>query len=89
MQGEPPPGVPEEEKSEAAAYLDWMANHHFASLGYRDHMMENISEGEFSYHVTANSGLCVLRDPAARPLGVWSDKLLPEAHDILLPRPNS
>ena len=79
FQSAPPPGVPDDESSEAAAFLEWMANNHFTFLGYREYTIENISEGDFRYHVTANSGLGVLRNPEVRPLGVWSDKLPPEA----------
>jgi glutamate dehydrogenase len=79
LQTGPPPGVPESESGEAVAFLNWMANNHFTFLGYREYTMDNISEGDFRYHVTANSGLGVLRNPAVRPLGAWSDKLPPEA----------
>ena len=79
---EPPSGVPAGETSEAAAFLNWLVNNHFTFLGYRDYTMENISEGNFRYHVTPNSGLGVLRDPAVRPIGAWTNKLPPEALDF-------
>ncbi len=79
LQTEPPPGVPESESGEAVAFLNWMANNHFTFLGYREYTMENNSEGDFHYHVTAKSGMGVLRNPAVRPLGARSDKLPPEA----------
>ncbi len=82
FQDSPPPGVPEDEISEAVAFLDWMANNHFTFLGYREYSIENISEGDFRYDVVADSGLGVLRDPEVRPLGAWSDKLPPEAFDF-------
>ena len=79
FQNEPSPGVPEDERTEASAFLNWMADNHFTFLGYREYTIEIGSEGDFSYHVAADSGLGVLRDPAVRPLGAWSDKLPPEA----------
>ncbi len=82
FESEPPPGVAEDEIAEAAAFLDWMADNHFTFLGYREYTIENIAEGDFRYHVTANSGLGVLRDPEVRPLGLWSDNLPPEALDF-------
>ncbi|MDA0231160.1 MAG: NAD-glutamate dehydrogenase [Proteobacteria bacterium] len=82
LQTDPPPGVPENESGEAVAFMNWMANNHFTFLGYREYSLDNLSESEFRYQVTANSGLGVLRNPAVRPLGAWSDKLPPEALDI-------
>ena len=79
---EPPRVAPEDETSEAVAFLNWLANNHFTFLGYREYTMENIAEGDFRYQVTADSGLGVLRNPAARPIGAWSDKLPPEALDF-------
>ena len=75
----PPPGVPEAETEEAIAFLNWMSENHFTLLGYREYDIANVAEGDFRYQVSPDSGIGVLRDPAVRPLGAWSDKLPPEA----------
>ena len=75
----PPPGVPEAESEEAIAFLKWMSENHFTLLGYREYDIANVAEGDFRYQVSPDSGIGVLRDPAVRPLGAWSDKLPPEA----------
>ncbi len=79
LQHKPPPGVPADEIDEAVAFLNWMSKNHFTLLGYREYDIANVAEGDFRYQVSPDSGIGVLRDPAVRPLGAWSDKLPPEA----------
>lgn len=57
-----------EEREEAAAFLDWLANKRFVFLGYREYALHH--DGRLRAMLRAGSGLGLLREPAPSR---WAD----------------
>lgn len=55
--------VPIAEKTEAAAFLAWLADHHFTFLGYREYELVTF-DGAEQLNIVPRSGLGILREPA-------------------------
>jgi glutamate dehydrogenase len=54
-------GVPQQEIEEARAFLEWLLDHHFTFLGYRDYAIDN-RNGEDLLAIVPGSGLGILRE---------------------------
>jgi glutamate dehydrogenase len=79
----PPAGLDEEEIAESRAFLDWLEDHNFTFLGYRDYELVR-DDGELSLRAVAGSGLGILRQSGAEPRSRSFDKLPPEVRALAL-----
>ena len=62
-----PPPLPAEERSEVAAFLEWIGADHFTMLGYRDYDYRTVKSKTVP-RVVAGSGLGILRDAGVHVL---------------------
>jgi glutamate dehydrogenase len=79
----PPPGLDEEEIGESRAFLEWLEDHNFTFLGYRDYELVR-DDDELSLRAVAGSGLGILRQSGAEPRSRSFDKLPPEVRALAL-----
>ena len=75
-----PPPLPEDERGEARAFLDWLANDHFTFLGYRNHDLVRV-RGEDGLRVVPDSGLGLLRVPPGTDLSASFAALPPKVRE--------
>ena len=73
----PKPPVPPEELSDASELLRWLADDHFAFLGYREYDLVTDENGEESLRAVPGTGLGVLRGD--QPMSQSFSKLGPDA----------
>jgi glutamate dehydrogenase len=92
---ERPPPVDEAELAEAKALLEWIRDHHFTFLGYREYDLLQ-QDGEDVLRPVAGSGLGILRQAGAKATSGSFAKLPPEArrrarepHVLILTKANS
>jgi glutamate dehydrogenase len=92
---ERPPPVDEAELAEAKSFLEWIRDHHFTFLGYREYDLLQ-QDGEDVLRPVEGSGLGVLRQTSNRPASGSFAKLPPEArrrarepHVLILTKANS
>jgi glutamate dehydrogenase len=86
-----PPPIDADEVSEAKAFLDWVADHHFTFLGYREYGFEEV-DGALGLRAIDGTGLGVLSGPPATPLTALEPKALALAtapHLLVLTKANS
>ena len=62
-----PPPLPAEERSEVAAFLDWIGDNHFTFLGFRDYDYRTV-KSQTVPRLVAGSGLGILRDTGVHVL---------------------
>jgi len=60
LEHDPPVGLPEEESSETAELLRWLADAHFTFIGYREYTLQEI-EGDDVLRAVPGTGLGILR----------------------------
>jgi glutamate dehydrogenase len=77
--GANPPPLDPEEVAESKALLEWIEDHHFTFLGYREYELRT-DGGEDVLRAVPGTGLGILRETAARPTSVT--KLSPEARRL-------
>jgi glutamate dehydrogenase len=73
----PKPPVPPEELSDASDLLRWLADDHFAFLGYREYDLVTDDNGEESLRAVPGTGLGILRGD--QPMSQSFSKLGPDA----------
>jgi glutamate dehydrogenase len=73
---EEPPPVDTQERDEARAFVEWLADDHFTFLGYREYEILH-EEGEDVLRAVAGSGLGILREKGA-PVSASFAELPPE-----------
>ncbi|MEO3935974.1 NAD-glutamate dehydrogenase [Dermatophilaceae bacterium Soc4.6] len=61
LRAQPPAGVPTEEATSTARFLDWLADHHFTFLGYREYVLTG-EGGDETLEVVPSTGLGILRE---------------------------
>ncbi len=86
-----PPPIEEAEIQEVKEFLDWVANHHFTFLGYREYAFEE-TEDSIGLQAVEETGLGILSGPPATPLTVLKPKALALAktpHLLVLTKANS
>ncbi|MET0764618.1 MAG: NAD-glutamate dehydrogenase [Blastococcus sp.] len=76
VEGEASP-FDEEDRSEAAALLRWLADDHFTFVGYREYELVR-EAGEDALSAVPGTGLGLLRDSRSRPISHSFAKLPPE-----------
>ncbi|GAA1893378.1 NAD-glutamate dehydrogenase [Lapillicoccus jejuensis] len=90
----PPVGVDAGEAATSARFLDWLADHHFTFLGYREYRLTGSAgdpAGE-ALEAVSGSGLGILRDdhPGRRtPLSGAARAIAHEPHVLVLTKANS
>ncbi len=78
LKDSPPPLAPEE-VGEARMFLEWLLDHHFTLLGYRDYDLV-VREQEDALRIVPGSGLGILRErPGATTVSASFATLPPEA----------
>ncbi|MEA2441771.1 MAG: glutamate dehydrogenase, partial [Thermoleophilaceae bacterium] len=80
LNGAPPPLDPDE-ITEARAFLEWLADHHFTLLGYRDYDLEQDAEGKPQLTAVPSTGLGILRQPTGERCPRRLDDLPPEVRE--------
>ncbi|HEV2812266.1 MAG TPA: NAD-glutamate dehydrogenase domain-containing protein, partial [Solirubrobacteraceae bacterium] len=73
---DPPPPVPDSERQEANALLEWLADDHFVFLGYREYELVAV-EGDEVLRALPGTGLGILREDRAAPRPTSFGKLPP------------
>ncbi|GAA1985741.1 NAD-glutamate dehydrogenase [Catenulispora subtropica] len=73
----PKPPVPPEELSDASDLMRWLADDHFAFLGYREYDLVTDDDGEESLRAVPGTGLGILRGD--QPMSQSFSKLGPDA----------
>jgi len=73
---ESPPPLDPEEVAEAKAFMEWLEDHHFTFLGYREYELVT-GDGELQLSAVVDSGLGILRESAATPSSRGFEKLPP------------
>jgi glutamate dehydrogenase len=79
----PPAGVDPEEVGEARAFLEWLEDHNFTFLGYRDYELVT-EEGELRLRAVPDSGLGILRQAGGEATSRAFNKLPPEVRKLAL-----
>ena len=74
---ERPPPVDPDELAEAKALLEWMDDHHFTFLGYREYELHTRDDGDV-LSSQPGSGLGILRETEAKPVSHSFAQLPPE-----------
>jgi glutamate dehydrogenase len=92
---ERPPPVDEAELAEARALLEWIDNHHFTFLGYREYDLLEMNNEDMLCPVDG-TGLGILRQGQSKPASLSFAKLPPEVrrlarerHVLILTKANS
>src|SRR5215211_1988190 len=80
---ESPPPLEPEEIAEARAFMEWLEDHHFTFLGYREYELVT-EEGELRLSAVVDSGLGILRESAATPGSRGFEKLPPRVRALAL-----
>jgi glutamate dehydrogenase len=70
-----------EEAAESKALLEWIEDHHFTFLGYREYELLT-DDGEDVLRAVPGTGLGILRETAAKPAASSVTKLSPEARRL-------
>jgi glutamate dehydrogenase len=78
-----PPPLDREELAEAKAFLEWLEDHHFTFLGYREYELVG-EDGELRLTSAAGSGLGILRQPERKQSSRGFDKLPPRVRALAL-----
>jgi glutamate dehydrogenase len=72
-----PPPLPADQRDEAIAFLDWLADNHFTFLGYRCHDLVKI-EGQDALQIVPDTSLGILREAPRQDVAVSFAALPPE-----------
>ncbi|MET0973132.1 MAG: NAD-glutamate dehydrogenase domain-containing protein, partial [Thermoleophilaceae bacterium] len=83
LRDEPPVGLDPEEVSEARAFLEWLEDHNFTFLGYRDYELAT-EEDEVRLRAVPDSGLGILRQAGGEATSRAFEKLPPEVRKLAL-----
>jgi glutamate dehydrogenase len=75
---EHPPPIDHDELAETKALLEWIADHHFTFLGYREYELRT-QDGEDVLTSVPGSGLGILRQAEPKPVSHSLAELSPEA----------
>jgi glutamate dehydrogenase len=78
-----PPPVDAEEVAEGIAFLEWLENHNFTFLGYREYALEN-ADGELRLDAVPDSGLGILRQTSEKPSSRGFERLPPGVRALAL-----
>jgi glutamate dehydrogenase len=81
LEENPPAPVEEDDLTEAAALLEWIADDHFTFLGYREYELLT-EEGEDVLRNVPGTGLGILRETSPRPVSQSFAKLPPEVRRL-------
>jgi glutamate dehydrogenase len=76
-----PPPLDPNEVAEAQAFLEWLEDHHFTLLGYRDYDLEQDAGGEPQLTAVPSSGLGILRQQSDERCPRRFDDLPPEVRE--------
>jgi glutamate dehydrogenase len=76
-----PPPVDPEELDEAKALLEWLDDHHFTFLGYRDYQLDT-RDGEDVLATVPGSGLGILRETERKPVSHSFAQLPPDVRAL-------
>jgi glutamate dehydrogenase len=79
----PPTGLHPEEVSEARAFLEWLEDHNFTFLGYREYELVTEDE-ELRLRTKPGSGLGILRQEGGETTSRAFNKLPPEVRELAL-----
>jgi glutamate dehydrogenase len=79
----PPPGVEPEEVEEARAFLEWLEDHNFTFLGYREYELVT-EDDELRLNAVPGSGLGILRQAGGEKSSRAFNKLPPEVRELAL-----
>ncbi|MCG8691727.1 MAG: NAD-glutamate dehydrogenase, partial [Minwuiales bacterium] len=81
---EAPPPLEDDEITEGKALLEWMADHHFTFLGYREYTYDQ-KKGQDALRVVEDSGLGILRDTTKRVLrrGKSAAEMSPDVQEFM------
>jgi glutamate dehydrogenase len=82
LEAEAPPVDPEEVR-ETKAFLEWLEDHNFTFLGYREYQLEG-EEGDLQLRSVPGSGLGILRQKDEIPSSRGFDKLPPAVRALAL-----
>ncbi|HEV8651130.1 MAG TPA: NAD-glutamate dehydrogenase [Actinomycetes bacterium] len=92
---ERPPAIDQAAVEDTRALLEWIADNHFAFLGYRQYDLVTL-DGEDTLRSVPGTGLGILRDQGQPPVSVSFAKLPPEVrklararHPLVLTKANS
>src|ERR671924_264111 len=80
---ENPPPLDAEEIAEAKAFLEWLEDHNFTFLGYREYALER-ADGELRLNALPDSGLGILRQTGERPSSHGFARLPPGVRALAL-----
>jgi glutamate dehydrogenase len=83
LRDSPPRGLDEEEIAEARAFLEWLEDHNFTFLGYRDYELAT-EDGEVRLRDVPDSGLGILRQERGASSSRSFDKLPPQVRALAL-----
>jgi glutamate dehydrogenase len=78
-----PPPVDREEIAEVRAFLEWLEDHNFTFLGYREYELGR-RDGELLLNTVPASGLGILRQSAERPSSRGFERLAPGVRALAL-----
>jgi glutamate dehydrogenase len=76
-----PPPIASEELAEAKALLEWIGDHHFTFLGYREYELLT-RDGEDVLEAVAGSGLGILREREHKPVSHSFSQLPPDVRRL-------
>ena len=79
----PPPGLDPEEAEEARAFLEWLEDHNFTFLGYREYELVT-EDDELRLNAVPGSGLGILRQAGGEKSSRAFNKLPPEVRELAL-----
>jgi glutamate dehydrogenase len=77
--GASPPPLDPEEVAESKALLEWIEDHHFTFLGYREYELL-VDDGDAALRAVPGTGLGILRETPAKPASLT--KLSPDARSL-------
>ena len=72
-----PPPLPADQRDEAIAFLEWLADNHFTFLGYRCHDLVKI-DGQDALQIVPDTSLGILREAPRKDVAVSFAALPPE-----------
>jgi glutamate dehydrogenase len=79
----PPPGLDAEEVEEARAFLEWLEDHNFTFLGYREYELVT-DDNELRLNAVPGSGLGIMRQAGGETSSRSFNKLPPEVRELAL-----
>jgi glutamate dehydrogenase len=80
---ENPPPLDAEEIAEGRAFLEWLEDHNFTFLGYREYVLGS-GDGELRLNTVPDSGLGILRQTGEKPRSRGFERLPPGVRALAL-----